>query len=104
MDRGNTEDRLPTVGPGAGVPLTRGEKRRLDFGRTTVVHARWCKAAAWKYSVRDWTAHYDHTLTVDEMLGIYSRMSTDPGAGGGRTLRETSHAAAGLVPRWNSDD
>lgn len=80
-------DRLPTVGDGgAGVPLTRFERLRIDFTRTTVVHARWCKSAASLYDVTDWTAHYDHTLTVGEHMDMYARVSAS--VSDGPTMRE----------------
>ena len=56
--------------------LTWEERSRLDqregwsFG-TKGFHAWSCKAIAEYYGVRDWTAHYDHELTVDEHKDLY---------------------------------
>jgi hypothetical protein len=76
------DEPLPVVDDrGAGVPLTRFERSRLDFRSTTIVHARWCKAAAYVFDVDDWIAHYDKTLTVGEHVEIYGRASADPSRG-----------------------
>ena len=88
------DDRLPVLGDrGAGVPLSSFERYRLDFSRTTVVHARWCKAAAYRYDVDDWIAHHDPTLTVGEHVEIYSRESADPSDS--RTLRSMPNELLG---------
>lgn len=85
---------LPVTGDrGAGVPLTRHERSRLDFTRTTVVHARWAKAAAWAHGVRDWVAWYDHTLTVGELEAEYASAGADPADG--PTMREAKAAVLG---------
>lgn len=94
----NDGDRLPVAGDrGAGVPLTRAERRRIDFTETTVVHARWCKAAASVYGCSDWFAWYDPTLTVGEHEAVYAAATADPGAG--PTLRHTSRAVLGAPRR-----
>jgi len=76
---------------GAGVPLTERERRRLDFTRTTVVHARWCKAAAHEAGVRPWLDHYDPDLTVSEHVSVYAGAGYDPE--NAPTLRATSPGA-----------
>jgi len=92
---------LPSLGDrGAGVPLTEHERRRIDFTRTSVVHARWCKAAAWAFDVGDWAAYYDHSLSVGEHVRVYQRASADPG---GRTIRETPRSVLGAPPARRRD-
>lgn len=59
------------------VPLTTGERARLDFARTNVFHARSAKAIASELGVSDWEAHYDHALTVDEHFDVYERARED---------------------------
>lgn len=90
--RRNSEDeRLPFgADGGGGIRLTRYERRKLDFTRTTVVHARWCKSAASLYEVQDWFAHYDHTLTVGEHVDLFARVSAS--VEDGPTMRETPNA------------
>lgn len=93
-----TDRRLPVVGDrGAGVPLSRFERRRIDFTRTTVVHARWCKAAAYLCGCDDWVAWYDPTLTVGEHVEVYARATAAPGAG--PTLRHTPRHVLGAPSR-----
>ncbi len=57
--------------------LTDAEKRRLDFTRTNVMHARSAKAILQGEGVDDWTAHYDPELTVDEHRGVAERARRD---------------------------
>jgi hypothetical protein len=59
------------------IPLTAGERSRLDFTRTNVFHARSAKAIAAELEVSDWQAHYDHQLTVDEHFDVYERARED---------------------------
>ena len=92
------DDHLPVIGDrGAGAPLTSYERRRIDFTRTTVVHARWCKAAAVMCGVDDWLAYYDSRLSVGEHVSILRRVSADPRHG--PTLRATSGRVLGHEPR-----
>lgn len=75
------DDRLPTTGEGAGIPLTRFEKSRIDFSKRSILHARWCKAAAYKFEEDDWLSYYDHRLTVGEHVEVYARSTADPSRG-----------------------
>lgn len=59
------------------IPLTEGERSRLDFTRTNVFHARSCKAIADEMEVSDWLSYYDHTLTVDEHYDVYEHARED---------------------------
>ena len=75
--------------------LTWSERRRLvqrdgwNFG-TKGFHAQACKAIAEFYDVSDWTAHYDHTLTVDEHKDVYPAV-----AGDGQSMRELDRSRLG---------
>ena len=59
------------------VPLSEGERSRLDFTRTNTFHARSAKAIAEELEVSDWFAYYDDTLTVDEHFDVYERARED---------------------------
>jgi len=78
-------DTDPRVGQST---LTRSERNRLqqrdgwNFG-TKGFHAQACKAIAEYFEVRDWTAHYDHELTVDEHWHVFESVT-----GQRQTLRE----------------
>jgi hypothetical protein len=74
------------------IPLTQFERSQIDFSRTNVFHARACKALSGEFSVEDWLARYDHTLTVSEHVEIYRRAGRSPTAGG-PTMREVAPRA-----------
>lgn len=75
--------------------LTDGERIQLqqrdgwNFG-TKGFHAQACKAIGEYYEVRDWVAHYDHELTVDEHWGVYQSVG-----GTDQTLREMRPSGRG---------
>lgn len=86
-------------GPGQ-APLTDAEKDRIDFSkrRANIPHARSVKAIAGSKGVSDWTAYYDHTLTVDE----HREVMDDAAREGGGKRREDSEdvdAKAGRAAR-----
>lgn len=53
--------------------LTSYERKKLDFSRTNIFHARSCKAIAIENEVTEWLDYYDVTLTVDEHREVYAR-------------------------------
>lgn len=59
------------------IPLSEGERDRLDFTQTNVFHARSVKAIADELEVSDWFAYYDPTLTVDEHFDVFERARED---------------------------
>lgn len=89
----NDTDRTPRYGQ---LPLSDHERNRLQvredwtFG-TKGFHARACKAIADYYEVHDWTAHYDHTLIVDEHEDVYQSVT-----GESQTMRELDRGRLGL--------
>ncbi|MFC7204736.1 hypothetical protein ACFQJC_14545 [Haloferax namakaokahaiae] len=48
------------------VPLTRAEKRQIDFSQVPYVRAKAIKNVLLKAGVDDWLAYFDPTLSVDE--------------------------------------
>lgn len=70
------------------TPLSRLERREIDFTRTNVFHARACKAISVEFVVDDWLALYDHTLTVSEHIDIYRRAGRPSARADGPTMRE----------------
>lgn len=73
------------------TPLTRFERQSINFSRTNVFHARACKAISVEFAVDDWTAYYDHTLSVSEHIEIYERAG-GPTARSGPTMRQIAGA------------
>lgn len=85
-------DRDPRVGQSM---ISDHERFRLEqrdgwnWG-TKGFHAQACKAIADHYDVRDWTAHYDQELTVDEHWDVYQSVG-----GTDQTLREMRPSGRG---------
>ncbi|ACV47842.1 MULTISPECIES: hypothetical protein [Halomicrobium] len=67
-------------GPGQ-VPLSDGERDRIDFGkaRASVPHAKAVKGIARSEGVEDWVSYYDGTLTVDEHREVMADASRESG-------------------------
>ncbi|WP_435065978.1 hypothetical protein [Halobaculum sp. EA56] len=84
--------------------LTDAERGRLQqrtdwtYG-THGFHARSCKAIAVGLDVDDWTAHYDHELTVDEHRDIYRAVS----GRGGRNVTNRSQRTPSNATRYLPD-
>lgn len=57
--------------------LTEAEKKKIDFSRTNVMHARSAKAIARGKGVDDWTSYYDETLEVDEHRSVFESAKKD---------------------------
>lgn len=57
--------------------LTDQEKKKIDFSKTNIMHARSAKAIARGKGVDDWTSFYDPSLEVDEHRGVFESAKKD---------------------------
>jgi hypothetical protein len=73
--------------------LTEAEKKKIDFSKTNVMHARSAKAIARGKGVDDWTSFYDETLEVDEHRGVYESAKKDERGRSGLGRDPNSEAA-----------
>jgi hypothetical protein len=73
-------------------PLTRAEKRDLDFTEVSVPFARSVKAIGLGKGVSNWRDYVDPTLTVDEHRGVFEAAAGDE-AGYGRSYDDRREQA-----------
>ncbi len=67
---GKAADSRASASGSGQTPLTEGERNRIDFSRTNVMHARAAKAAIQDAGIDDWTALYDHRLEPEEHASL----------------------------------